>query len=301
MGLVTADQTRVSSVQTRVAGWIESLAVSAVGESVRRGEPLLSLYSPELLATQEELLRARAAGDELLAEAARRRLELFGAPREFVARIEASGAAQRAVPLPAPVTGVITARLAYEGMQVAPGMALFEVADLSEVWIEARFYEYEASLVVAGAPVEVRLPHDPSVVLQGTLDHVYPTLDEASRTLAARVVLPNDFGLLRPGMYADVRLVVDRGAALVIPDDAILDTGERRIVFVHLGEGRFTPREVRVGVRSGGRAQILAGLAAGEDVVVRANFLLDSESRIRAALLGQGGEVPAGGHAEGAP
>jgi membrane fusion protein, copper/silver efflux system len=299
VGLVKADENRVRSVQTRVAGWIETLAVSSVGARVAKGEPLLTIYSPELVASQEELLRALAAHNDLLVESARKRLQLFGVPDDFVARLEATGTVARAVPLRSPVTGVVTERLAYEGMQVEPGLALFQVADLDEVWIEARFYESEASLVTTGAPVEVRLPQDPSVVLQGTIDYVYPTLDDASRTLTARVVFANDFGLLRPGMYANVTLSVARGEALVIPDDAILDTGERRIVFLSLGEGRFTPREVEVGTRSGGKAQILSGLEAGDDVVVRANFLLDSESRIRAALAGLGAETPVGGHAEG--
>ncbi len=264
--------------------------------SVTQGEPLLTIYSPELVASQEELLRAVAGGDDLLAESARKRLRLFGVSDGFVATLEETGEVSRAVPLRSPVTGFVTERMAYEGMQVEPGMALFQVADLSEVWIEARFYESEASLVAVGAPVEVRLPQDPSVVLQGTIDYVYPTLDDASRTLTARVVFANDFGLLRPGMYADVTLSVNRGEALVIPDDAILDTGERRLVFVSLGEGRFTPREVEVGTRSGGKAQILSGLEAGDDVVVKANFLLDSESRIRAALAGLGAETPKGQH-----
>ncbi len=299
VGLVTADENRVRSVQTRITGWIETLTVSAIGTPVSKGEPLLTIYSPELVASQAELLRAIAAGDVLLAESARQRLRLFDVADSFVARLEASGEVARAVPLASPVTGVVTERMAYEGMQVAPGMALFQVSDLSEVWIETRFYEYEASLVAAGMPVEVRLPHDPSVVLQGSIDYVYPTLDDASRTLAARVVFANDFGLLRPGMYANVTLAVDRGEALVVPDDAILDTGERQLVFVALGEGRFAPREVEVGIRAGGQAQILSGLETGDDVVVKANFLLDSESRIRAALAGFGAETPTGGHAEG--
>ncbi|MBK6899798.1 MAG: efflux RND transporter periplasmic adaptor subunit [bacterium] len=312
VGLVAVDETRVRSVQTRVAGWIETLAVGAVGSRVTRGSPLLTIYSPELVASQQELLRAVAAraaaagGDpqtlanaESLVASARRRLQLFEVPDGFVAKLEETGAPTRAVPLLSTATGVITERMAYEGLRVEPGMPLFQVTDLSEVWVEARFYENEAGLVAAGAPVEVRLPQDPGVVLTGEIDYVYPTLDDASRTLSARIVLANEFGLLRPGMYANVTLLVDRGEALVVPDDAILDTGERRLVFVSLGGGRFTPREVEVGVRSGGKAQILDGLAAGEQVVVHANFLLDSESRIRAALLGDAAAVPAGGHAEG--
>jgi len=311
VGTVTADETRVRSVQTRVAGWIETLAVSAVGAPVRQGQPLLTIYSPELLASQEELVRAAAArrvaaeqgadaralaAADLLVDAARRRLQLFAVPDDFVARLAAGGEPSRAVPLRAPVAGVVTERMAYEGMRVAPGQSLFMVTDLSTVWIEARCYEYEAGSLTTGMPAEVRLPNDPGVVLQGTVDYVYPTVDPVTRTLPVRLVFANPFGLLRPGMYASVDLVVDRGEALVVPDDAILDTGARRLVFVALGEGRFAPREVEVGARAGGRAQILAGLDAGEEIVVRANFLLDSESRIRAALAGLGATVPAGGH-----
>jgi len=311
VGTVTVDETRVRSVQTKVGGWIESLAVNAVGETVARGQPLLTIYSPELLASQEELVRALAArgaaagaapgedalaGRDFLVDAARRRLRLFDVPEEFIAQLEAGGRPSRAVPLRSPVAGAVTERMAYAGMRVEPGQTLFMVADLSTVWVEARFYEYEAGLLAAGMPAEVRLPHDPTVVLHGTVDLVYPTVDAASRTLPVRLVFANPFGLLRPGMYANVDLAVDRGEALMIPDDAILDTGARRLVFVALGEGRFAPREVEVGARSGGRAQILDGLEAGEEVVVRANFLLDSESRIRAALAGMGATAPAGGH-----
>lgn len=309
VGRVTADETRVVSVQTRVGGWIEDLSVQAVGQSVRAGQPLLTIYSPELLAGQEELLRAISAGPggSFLVEAARRRLLLFGVPQDFLDRIETSGVPSRTVPLPCPATGVVTGRAAFVGMRVEPGMELFTVTDLGTVWILADFYESEAPLLGVGLPVKVELPFDPGVVLPGTIDFVYPTLDAAARTQPVRVVLANPFGLLRPGMYADVTLEVARGGGLVIPDDAILDTGPRRIVFLSLGGGRFSPREVEVGVRSGGRAQILSGLDEGQQVVVKANFLLDSESRIRASLAapaapaGQSAPPPAGttGHQGG--
>lgn len=307
VGTVGVDQTRVHSVQARMGGWIESLAPVAVGDPVARGGQLLTIYSPELVATQEELLRARAlsaattdeatrAGAAALAEAARRRLRLLGVGDDFVARLEQSGEVSRAVPLRSPATGVVTRREAYPGMAIEPGMELLQVADLSAVWIEARFYEYEARHVVPGAPVTVSPSHEPGLSLPGTIDYVYPELDEATRTLRARVVLDNGFRNLRPGMYADVLLAVGSGDVLAIPDDAILDTGRRQVVFVALGGGRFVPREVTVGDRAGGLAQVLEGLEPGEMVVVKAAFLLDSESRIRAALLPPPGEPAAGGH-----
>lgn len=307
VGTVSVDETRQHSVQSRVSGWIETLAVAAVGERVTRGGPLLTIYSPELVSTQEELLRTRTlaataadadirAGAAALAEAARRRLRLLGVADDFVARLEQGGEVARAVPLRSPASGVVTVREAFAGMAVMPGMELLQVSDLSAVWLEARFYEYEARHVTAGRPVTVQLPHEPGPGLPGVIDYVYPTLDEATRTLRARIVLGNDFGSLRPGMYADVLLDVDQGQALAIPDDAILDTGVRQVVFIALGGGRFVPREVTIGDRAGGLAQVLDGIEPGEQVVVKAAFLLDSESRIRAALLPPPGEPAAGGH-----
>lgn len=312
-GLVTADETRLASVQTRVGGWIERLAVNAVGQNVAAGQTLLEIYSPELLAGQEELLRAAAAQKAallaapagspaagadaaFLVEAARRRLLLFGVTAEFIDSVLADGRPSRTVPLPCPVGGVVTRREAFVGMRVEPGMELLQVADLSQVWVVADFYEYEAPWLAPGQPVTVELPFDPGVALPAAIDFVYPSVDPAARTQQARIVLANPFGLLRPGMYAAVTLELDRGQDLVIPDDAILDTGRRRIVFVSLSGGRFAPREVEVGARSGGRAQILSGLSEGDQVVIKANFLLDSESRIRASLAGPAGEAPAPAH-----
>ena len=310
VGRVVPDETLVSSVQTRVGGWIESLAVEAVGQEVRAGQALLEIYSPELLAGQEELLRALAAqraakeaGREgrdaaFLADAARRRLELYGVPRSFIDQLEASGRPSPRVPLLCPATGVVTKREAFVGMRIEPGMPLFEVTDLARVWVVADFYENEARQLAAGMPVQVDLPSYPGMALPAVVDFVYPTLDEAARTQPVRVVLDNPFKVLRPGMYASVTLDIDRGESLIVPDDAVLDTGTRKIAFVALGEGRFTPREVAVGQRSGGRTQILSGLQEGDLVVVHANFLLDSESRLRAALAG-GDAPPAGGHEGG--
>ncbi len=310
VGTVAIDQARLHSVQSRTSGWIETMAVAAVGERVTRGGPLLTIYSPELVATQEELLRARAlaaAGDATtgasaatVADAARRRLRLLGVDDGFIAALEKSGEVARAVPLRAPATGVVTMREAYPGLAVEPGMELLQVADLAAVWIDARFYEYEARHVATGLAVTVRLPQEPGVTLAGVIDYVYPTVDETTRTLQARIVLPNGAGQLRPGAWVEVRLETDLGPALVIPDDAVLDTGVRQIVFVAAGGGRFLPREITVGERAGGLAQVLSGLSAGEQVVVKAAFLLDSESRIRAALLPPPGVPAVGGHEAGA-
>jgi len=302
VGSVQADETRVRHVHTKVSGWVERLHVSYTGQPVRRGQPILEIYSPELLASQEEFLRAREVagrfaaselpevrrgGEELLA-ASRRRLELLDVPAAAIAEIERTGTARRTVTLLAPVSGHVTAKATFEGHQVEPGMELFEISDLSRVWVEAAFYEYEAASLRLGEPATVTLAYDPTVRLAGRIAFIAPTLDPASRTLSVRFEFDNPGLRLKPGMFADVEVRLDSTEGLVVPDTAIIDTGERRIVFVAGDGDTFEPREVTIGVRADGRASVLAGLAEGERVAVRANFLLDSESRLRAAIGGAG-------------
>jgi len=300
VGNVVADERRVRHVHTKIAGWVEHLHVNFTGQLVRAGEPILSLYSQELLASQEEFLRARETaaryaasalpevrrgGDDLLA-AARRRLALFDVPESFIAELERTGEPRRAVTLAAPATGFVTAKEIFEGQQVEPGMELFVIADLSRVWVEAEFYEFEAGSLALGQTARVTLPYDPSRALAGRVQYVNPTLDAATRTLRVRFEFDNRDYALKPGMFANVEIELDGADGVAIPDSAVLDTGERQVVFVARGGGRFEPRLVTVGARSGGVAQVLAGVAEGEAVVVRANFLLDSESRLRAAIAG---------------
>ena len=297
VGVVVPDETRIRHVQTKISGWVEKLYVNATGQQVRAGQPLLSFYSPELLATQEEFLRAREAaarfgqsslpevrrGGEDLLSAARRRLELFDVPRSVISRLERTGVAQRTVTLAAPVSGYVTGKEVFEGQQVQPGMDLFTVTDLSRVWVEADFYEYEARTLRLGQRVAVALPYDPGARFTGSIAYIYPTLDPQSRTLKVRLEFPNPGLTLKPGMYVDVSPELETREGIVVPDSAVIDTGVRQVAFVEK-DGAFQPREVRVGSRGDGQALILSGIAAGERVAVRANFLLDSESRLRAAI-----------------
>jgi RND family efflux transporter MFP subunit len=295
VGVVAADETRIRQVQTKVSGWVEKLYVNATGQPVRAGQPLLSLYSPQLLATQEEFLRARQTaerfaasslpevrqgGADLLA-ASRRRLELFDVPRGTIARLERTGQAERTVTLTSPASGYVTAKAVFEGQEVQPGMTLFTVTDLSRIWVEADFYQMESAALTIGQKAGITLPNDPGVRLSGRVALVYPVLDPQSRTLKARIELANPGLVLKPGMYVDVTPELTVRTGVVVPDSAVLDTGVRQVVFVEKN-GAFEPREVRVGSRGGGKALILQGIAAGERVAVRANFLLDSESRLRA-------------------
>jgi len=310
VGAVTADETRIRHVHTKIPGWVEKLYVNFTGQLVTKGEPILSIYSQDLLATQEEYLRARETasrfassalpevrkgGDDLV-RAARRRLELYDVPDVFINRLESTGQAQRSVTLDAPVSGVVTVKDVFEGQQIDPAMELFTVTDLSRVWVEADFYEYEAKVLHLGDEAIVTLPYDATTRLQGRIAFINPTLNADTRTLTVRFEFPNSGMALKPGMFANVELETEAMEGVVIPDSALMDTGERQVVFVSAGDGVFEPREVRVGTRSGGKAQVLAGVAEGEQVVIRANFLLDSESRLRAAIAGMG----AGGHQQGA-
>lgn len=300
VGTVVADESRVRRVHTKISGWIETLNANFTGQEVRKGEPILTIYSPELLSSQEEFIQARDAarkfakssipevrrGGEDLIKAAKRRLELFDVPRDFISNLEKSGQPQRTVSLLAPVSGYITSKEAFEGLQVEPGMELFTVTDLSSVWVEAEVYEFEIPSVHVGQKSVLTLPHDPGVSIEGRVDYVYPYLNPESRTLKVRMNHDNPGLVLKPAMYVNVELRVGGEETVIVPESAILDTGTRQIVFIDNGGGNLSPRQVRVGMRGDGSVQILDGVSPGERVAIRANFLLDSESRLRAVLEG---------------
>lgn len=314
VGIVVPDESRIRRVQAKIDGYVEKLFVNATGQAVRKGQPLLSLYSPELLASQQEYAKARetakkfsasassdvrALGDELL-EASRRRLELFDVPASAIAELERTGKPTRTVTLVAPVSGYVTGKEVFEGTKAGPGMELLTVTDLSRVWIEADLYETEAASARVGMPATLTLPSDPGVRLKGRVAFVYPVLTPDSRTLKVRFEFPNPGMKLKPQMYADVSIDMAAATGVTIDDSAIIDTGVRRIVFVETGAGTFEPREVTVGVRGDGKAQVLSGVKEGERVAIGANFLLDSESRMRAALTKMTG-APAAAPASPAP
>lgn len=306
VGEVKADESRLRHVHTKVSGVVEHLHVNFNGQAVRSGQPLLALYSPELVATEEEFVRAldaaRAGGSEGskdLVSAARRRLELFDVPAAAIAELERTRRVQRTITLDAPVGGYVSSKDVYEGMRIEAGVTILTVTDLSRVWVEARVYENEAPFVKLGQPGRLTFADAPNLARTGRVAYVDPFLDTSTRTLKVRFELDNPGQALKPGMYADVDLTIGGAAGatgVIVPDGAILDTGTRQLVYVKTGERRFEPRLVRVGGRSGDRALVLEGLKAGEEVVVQANFLLDSESRLRAqagaAASGHEGHQP---------
>jgi len=298
VGTVMADERRTFRIEARFGGWIEKLPADFTGQFVRKGEVLAEIFSPELLAAQQEFLLAkdvgtrfttsslpevRRGGEDLVA-AARRRLEIFALPPDFVDSIAESGEARRTVPVVAPASGYLVSKMVFSGQQVMPGQEMFRLVDLSAIWVEASLYEIDAARVALGDEARLSLAYEPAAARAGRVSYVYPEIDMATRTLRVRFDVVNPKLDWKPGMFVDVELSGRPRQALVVPDEAVLDTGERKLVFVETAPGRFEPREVGVGERRSGEAEILSGLAAGERVATRANFLLDSESRLRAAL-----------------
>jgi Cu(I)/Ag(I) efflux system membrane fusion protein len=311
-GKVERNETALSVVNLKVGGWIEELHVKSVGESVRKGEPLFSLYSPELLEAQKNYLLAReslakpvAASPESRAFAeeslrsAKERLLLWDIAEKQIRAIEDKKEPLARVPILSRTTGVVTRRNVVQGAYAEPGRDLFEITDLSTVWILADVYEHEIPDVKVGQEATVHLSSAPEDFLGGKVSFVYPTVNEATRTLRVRLEVPNAEGKLKPGMYAAVSLAVDLGEQIVIDDQAVLDSGTRQIVFVDLGGGRLEPRSVTLGTRGDGFAVVQSGLKEGERVVTSGNFLIDSESRLKAALLGGSPGGGSGGEHEG--
>jgi RND family efflux transporter MFP subunit len=299
VGVVRADETRVRHVHTKTSGWVEKLYVNFTGEPVAKGRPILSIYSQELMGAQYEYLQAKKGAGALvksdlaamregaddMVSAARRRLELLDVPKKQVDELEQTGTPNRATVLSAPVGGVVMSKNVFEGQQVDPGTELFTVTDLSQVWLEADVYESESASVHVGQEGRISFVNDPGTMVPARIKYIYPYLNAETRTLRVRFVLPNPGMKLRLESYANVEIPVEADSGAIVPDSAILDTGVRQVVFVNTEEGHFVPRLVKVGIRADGRAQIVNGIVPGEKVVVKANFLIDSESRLRAALM----------------
>lgn len=294
-GRVEFDETALVDVSLKVRGWVGDLRVAALGDPVERGAVLFRLYSPELYAAQQEYLqalrsqaRARETGAperaDYLVHSARKRLRLWDVSAAELARLERGGEALEYLPIRSPASGYVTEKGVVEGGSVEPGQRLYRIAPLDRVWIEAEIYESEIPLVEVGQPAEVTLSHQPDRSWKGNVAYIHPQLVGATRTLRLRVVLPNPEHQLRPDMWVTVRLRAERGERLVVPQSAVLHAGDRSFVFVQIDAGRFRPREVRTGMRSGEDVEVVSGLEEGEPVVTSGTFLIASESRLREAL-----------------
>lgn len=298
VGRVDLDERRLHHVHTKFDGYVEHLYVDFTGKYVKRGDHLLSIYSPELVATQQEYLLAYKAqqrlrdsglpalakgGADLLA-AARQRLLFWDIRPEDIRELETSGVVGRTLDLFAEMSGYVVAKMALHGMRVTPADTLFDIADLSALWVLADVYESDLPSVRLGMQAELTLPYLPGRRWRGPVTYVNPTVEEKTRTVKLRIEVPNQDEKLKPGMFADVVLKVDLGEGLLLPESALIDSGDRKLVFVDRGEGRYEPREVTLGAKLPEGYRVLAGLEAGDRVVTAANFLLDSESSLKAAL-----------------
>lgn len=308
VGRVTYDETRLHHVHTKIAGWIERLYTNAVGEMVLEGQPLITIYSPELVASAEEYLLAlrardqlegttipsiRRSGEELVASA-RRRLLLFDLTPDQIETLERTGKAPRTMTLEAPATGHVISRNVTQGEKIDSGTNLLDIADLRRVWVLADVYEYEMPFVREGQPAAMSLSYLPGRTFEGRITLVYPVLSRETRTAKVRLEFANPDLALKPEMYADVVIRSDLGERLVVPASAVISTGTRDIVFVETEPGSYEPREVNLGARLPDEYEVLDGLREGQPVVVSGNFLIDSESRLKAAIAAAGrGEPPA--------
>jgi multidrug efflux pump subunit AcrA (membrane-fusion protein) len=300
VGFVTTNERKLARIQTRFSGWIEQLHVDQTGQRVSRGQALAAIYSPELLTVQQEFLSARRWSEQPAGEAhhakaltgslfedARKKLELYGISPDEIDEIARTGQPMRALRIRSPADGYVTQKSAVQGLYVQPGTPLFEIADLSSIWVLADVYEYEIGRVREGQKARFAVASYPGETFEGRVQFVYPTVDTASRTLRLRLELKNPGLRLRPGMYGDVALDLDAAEGLAVPREAVVDTGESQYVFVDRGGGRFEPRIVKTGMRSGDQVQILDGVSEGETVVTTGNFLIDSESRLAATIQGR--------------
>lgn len=303
VGRVEIDERRVGRVNLKFEGWIEQLLVSAVGDHVGKGQRLFTIYSPDLVATQEEYLLALQSYRELgksefpevsrgakeLLEATRRRLNLWDIKENHVLDLERTGTVLRTLPIHSPVTGTVIRMEARAGTFVTPGTELYFIADLSRIWIIADIYEYELPYIKIGQGASVALSYDPNTRLHGHVGFIYPTLDAKTRTVKVRFELENPGEKLKPEMYANVELKIPLGTKLVVPRNAVLETGERQVLFIHHGGGQLEWRSVALGAKAGDWLEVLEGVKEGEHVVTGANFLIDSESQLKAAVGGMGG------------
>jgi RND family efflux transporter MFP subunit len=300
VGLLQMDEEKISRVHVKVAGWIDKVDLDYVGKLVKKGQPLFTLYSPDLVSTEQEYLIARkgqeylsktpysdaSSGADSLLSATRDRLRLWDIGDAQIRNLEASGKAERDMTLYSPINGFVMTRNAYEQTYVTPETDLYDIADLSTIWVYVDIFEYEAPYVHLGQTAQMQLSYFPGKPYRGKVTYVYPTLDPKTRTIKVRLEFPNPGYELKPDMYADVQLKVDYGTETLVPTEAVLNSGTRQVVFIAKPNGYFEPRDIKIGDQFDGQTVVLAGLKPGEKIVASGNFLIDSESRLGAAMQG---------------
>jgi Cu(I)/Ag(I) efflux system membrane fusion protein len=302
VGRLEANEHDLATVNAKIEGWVEKLYVDVTGSYVKKGDPLAEIYSPELYSSQRELISALKWAKQsseskkntstdinsMLAQdaaatldAARQRLLLWDISEEQIKKIEETGKPIRTLTLYSPVNGFVTQKMVVSGMKVMPGEKLFDIADLSNLWVIADVYENELPLIKVGESAIVTLQYLPGVSLSSQVDYIYPTISADTRTAKIRLKLPNPDYKLKPQMFANVEIKINLGKKLLIPESAVIDTGRGIVAYVDLGDGNYEPREIEVGLRSDRSIEVLSGLKAGEKVVSQANFLVDSEAQLK--------------------
>lgn len=303
VGRIEYDEKKLATINSKIEGWIEKLYVDYTGKYINRGEPLVEIYSPELLATQNEFINLlkwkrsvelRATNTDLknmltkdtdsIIEAAKQRLRLWDISDEQIKKIEETGKPMRTLTLYSPVSGFVVQKAVFQGMRIMPGEKLFDVADISTVWVIADVYEYQLSLIDIGQEAEITLSYMPGRIFKSKIEFVYPSLSSDTRSAKIRFSLPNNDHSLKAQMYTNIAIKRSLGKRLIIPDDAVIDTGKRQIVYVDKGDGFFEPREVVTGLKADGVIEIIKGLKAGEKVASSGNFLIDSEARLKGII-----------------
>ncbi len=292
-GHITYDESRTTQINPKFSGWLEKVYVDFTGQFVEKGAPLFDIYSPELLTAQEEYLEAyknisrnkNNRGKDLL-DSALKRLLYWDVPMDQINEIEKTGQVKKNITIRSPFSGVVTLNNAMDGGAVKAGTLLYRIADLTRIWVEAHIFEYELPWIELGQKTEMTLPYMPGKIFKGTVSYIYPYLQKKTRDVVIRLEFDNPDLELKPDMYADVRIKTSpKKPGIVIPSEAVIRSGERNIIFVTRGQGKFTPREVTLGLSlDNGMTQILTGLAESEEVVTSGQFLLDSESKLKEAV-----------------
>jgi len=299
VGLIEYDERKLATVNTKFEGWVEKLYVDYNGKYVKKGEPLADMYSPELVATQQEFINlVKWAGQgrdvkseqvgkmllkdaDVMIEAAKQRLRLWDISEAQIKKIGETGKPIRTLTLYSPVSGYVVQKTALQGMKVMPGEKLFDLADLSTLWVIADIYESELAMIKPGERAKISLSYFPEKEFSSRIDYIYPSISGTTRSAKVRFEIPNYGGRLKPQMYTNIEVKIDLGQRLSIPDEAVMDTGTRQVVYVDRGEGNFEPREVSLGIRAEGMREVVKGLKAGEKVASSATFLIDSEAQLK--------------------
>lgn len=301
VGRVTYDERKLATITTKFDGYIEKLYINETGQYVRRGQAIAEIYSPELFSTQQEFVNllkwqnkdktAASKGDKIsdmlsqdaknVIEASKQRLRLFGITEDQISEVERTGKVRKTLTIYSPANGFVIQKQAFQGTRVQPGQPLFDIADLSTVWVLADIYEQDLPLIREGQKATISFPYYPGKTFISSINYVYPTLDNTSRTAKVRFTIPNGKGVFKPQMYSDMDISIGLGSQLSVPDSAVINTGKKQIVYVDKGNGDFQQRIVKTGHKANGMVQILSGINAGEVVSTSANFLIDSEARLK--------------------